>query len=136
MFNYEKYRILDTLHLVPLYAEVFKENEQGELIDCVNTFSLRALDMEKKSYFSHKELEGFDIQQWIYDFITTKIQGIDCYQYISICGGNIQVWQQEDEDGAYNERGKYFTLYTWQLKLNSITVVEDDLNELCPNFDW
>ena len=136
MFDYERYRVLDTLQLVPLYGEVFKENEQGELIDCVNTFSMRDFDWGKTSYFSHKEMEGFDIQQWIYDFITTKIHGIDCYQYISICGGTIQVWQQEDENGEYHERGKYFTLYSWQLKLNNITVVEEDLNTLCPNFDW
>ena len=136
MFDYEKYRILDTLQLVPLYGETFKENEQGELIDCVNTFSMRELDWGKTSYFTHSEMEALDIQKWIYDFITTKIFGIDCYQYISICDGIIQVWQQEDDMGLYDKHGKYFTLYCWQLKINSVTVVEDDLNELCPNFDW
>ena len=135
MINYDNYRGMDTLVLSPVFAEVYEENELGELIDPINGYALSEHIYEKSEMMTHTQLEKLDVQRWIYDHLESKFY-IDSFTDISICGATLHIWQREDKDGVVCKNGDYYVDYMFELYINGIRVGEDDLNELCPNFEW
>jgi len=53
-----------------------------------------------------------------------------------ICGDTIQFTNQENGDGYTDKNGEYYSTYVLDIQINGISVNEDDLHELFPNFEY
>lgn len=55
---------------------------------------------------------------------------------IAICGNCLIFWMRENEDGYFDENGEYDVEYSVSLEINGRIIQENDLVELCPNFEY
>ena len=125
--NFAKYRKQDLIQFIGCFADVYKENEQGELID--------SICCKDASWLSEKPItaisEDFNFEGYILDVLNkhfcTEIKEND----VCICGNLLMFWIQENEDGYDDDNGEYFVEYSVRLSINGISVEEEDLFALC-----
>ena len=113
--NFEKYRELDTIKLHGISADIFQENEHGELID-----PLRGKDADwltGKSTLA--KAENFNFEQFVLNEINQHF-----------------INNLEDDDGLEDDNGKYFVSYAVSITINGKYIDEEDLYELFPNFEY
>lgn len=130
--NFEKYRELDTIKLHGISADIFQENEHGELID-----PLRGKDADwltGKSTLA--KAENFNFEQFVLNEINQHfINNLEAKD-ICICGSCFSFWKQEDDDGLEDDNGKYFVSYAVSITINGKYIDEEDLYELFPDFEY
>lgn len=131
--DFSKYKELDTILVRGLGGDVYQENEYGELIDPM--FYKDASHVKQETQTT--DLYSFDFEQFVLsvidnEFFVEEIKPQD----ISICGNALCFWVQEDEDGFPDDDGEYFVSYAIAVDINNITVEEDDLAKLFPNFEY
>lgn len=130
--NFEKYREFDTIKLYGISADIFQENEHGELID-----PLRGKDvywLTGKSTLA--KAENFNFEQFVLNEINQHFINDLEAKDICICGSCFFFWKQEDDDGLEDDNGKYFVSYAVSITINGKYIDEEDLFELFPNFEY
>ena len=130
--NFEKYRELDTIKLHGISADIFQENEHGELID-----PLRGKDADwltGKSTLA--KAENFNFEQFVLNEINQHFINKLKPEAICIRDKNLSFWKQEDDDGLEDDNGKYFVSYAVSITINGKYIDEEDLHKLLPNFEY
>lgn len=135
MFNPNKYRVYDTFTFKGIFADVMKENEEGELIDL---FSKDAgwISGPRVCVASDLTIERKTPAQYLLDILNARyFDGLTPVD-MNICGDLIQFFNQENEEGFNDKNGLYYTLYGIEIIYNDTPVEEEDLRELFPEFCW
>lgn len=131
--NFNKYRQEDTIQLIGCCADVYKENEDGELIDLL--ICKDASWMSQKPV--HAKAENFDFENYVLGCLKEVCYSILKATDICICGDTLQFWARENSDGYFDNDGEYYVLYSLLIEINGKTVDdEEELSELFPNFDY
>lgn len=141
MFTLDKYRLYDYIHIQGVDAEIFKENEQGELINPINykDFSyFRAVSTIAGDLTVLHNNEYIATSEWFVTMMNDKFYfhrpvKITDFQ---ICGETIQFWNQENANGDSNKNGEYSVLYAVTVKINNIQMDENDLQYLFAEMEW
>lgn len=130
--NFEKYRELDTIKLYGISADIFQENEHGELIDL-----LRGKDADWLTGKSTLvKSENFDFENFVLTEINQHFINDLEAKDICICGSCLSFLKQEDSDGLEDDNGKYFVSYAVSVTINGKDIDEEDLHKLLPNFEY
>lgn len=131
--NFNKYRQKDTIQLIGCCADVYKENEDGELIDLL--ICKDASWMSQKPI--HAKAENFDFENYVLGCLKDICCSVSKATDICICGNTLQFWATENADGYFDDNGEYYVLYSLFIEINGKTVDdEEELSELFPNFDY
>lgn len=130
--NFAKYREQDLIQLVGCFADVYKENEQGELIDPICYKDAGWLTEKPITVISEK----FNFENYVLDILNKHFCTEIKEQDVCICGNMLMFWVQENENGYDDENGEYFVKYSIILKINGIQVKESDLSIICPDFEY
>lgn len=135
MFNPNKYRVYDTFTFKGIFADVMKENEEGELI---NLFCKDAkwMDAPRVCVASDLTIERKTPAQYLLDTLNARYFDGLKPEDMNICGDTIQFYNRENEEGYNDENGLYYTLYGIEIIYNNMPVEEEDLHELFPEFQW
>lgn len=132
MMEFNKYRTMDTLKLVGIIAEVYMENNEGELIDpimCKDADWLTEKSINIKA-------EDFDFEKFVLNSLNKHFIEELKPEEISVCGNYLSFWKRENEEGYEDENGKYYVSYSVLIKLNGQYVEEEDMMELFPHFEY
>lgn len=130
--NFEKYRKADTIKLHGIIADVYKKNEEGELIDSI--CSKDADWLTGKSIFVRSE--SFNFEQFVLNEINPHFIYDLKPKDITLYGGCLCFWIQEDADGIEDLNGEYLVSYTVAVSINGQYIDEEDLHEIFPNFKY
>lgn len=132
MINFEKYRKFDVIKLHANLADIYKENEKGELIGpiaCKDTGWLT-----QKSVFA--KAEEFNFEDFILNEINrnflTDVEPKD----MQICGSELHFWKQENVTGMEDTAGEYFVNYAVAITINGKCLEEEDLSKIFPDFEY
>lgn len=132
MMNFEKYRKLDTVKLEGIIGDVYKQNEDGELI---NPIMCKDADWITGKSFNIKA-EEFDFEKFVLENLNSRFINDLKPEDICICGSYLSFWKREDADGIEDEKGKFFVSYCVTIKLNGQNVEESDMIEMFPHFEY
>ena len=130
MFDLSKYRKYDYFTIRGLIADVETENENGELI---NYICSKDISFIKKTCTIS---ENFDYAAFLLEYLNSCSDFELTASDLIICGDTIQFTNQENGDGYTDENGEYYSTYVLDIQINGISVNEDDLHELFPNFEY
>ena len=130
MFDISKYRIYDYFTIRGLIADVETENEQGELI---NYICSKDCSWIKKT---HTITENFNYAATVLEYLNSCSDFELTNSDLIFCGDTIQFCNQENGDGYTDAHGEYFVNYTLDIQINGISVIEEDLYELFPEFEY
>lgn len=130
MFDLSKYRLYDYFTIRGLIADVETENENGELI---NYICCKDISFIKKTCTIS---ENFDYAAFLLEYLNSCSDFELTASDLIICGDTIQFTNQENGDGYTDKNGEYYSTYVLDIQINGISVNEDDLHELFPNFEY
>ena len=130
--NFEKYRKLDTIKLHGVIADIYKENEKGELINPICSKDVSWLTGKSISVKS----EEFDFEKFVLDEINPHFMNDLTPKDITLCSSCLCFWKQEDADGMEDPKGEYFVSYAVAVSINDQYIDEEDLHEIFPNFEY
>lgn len=130
MFDLSKYRLYDYFTIRGLIADVETENENGELI---NYICCKDISFIKKTCTIS---ENFDYAAFLLEYLNSCSDFELKESDLIICGDTIQFTNQENGDGYTDKNGEYYSTYVLDIQINGISVNEDDLHELFPNFEY
>jgi hypothetical protein len=130
MFDISKYRTYDYFTIRGLIADVETENDQGELI---NYICSKDCSWIKKTYTI---TENFNYTATVLEYLNSCSDFELTVSDLIVCGDTIQFCNQENGDGYTDARGEYFVNYVLDIQINGISVNEEDLYELFPEFCW
>ena len=130
MFDLSKYRKYDYFTIRGLIADVETENENGELI---NYICCKDISFIKKTCTIS---ENFDYAAFLLEYLNSCSDFELTASDLIICGDTIQFTNQENGDGYTDKNGEYYSTYVLDIQINGISVNEDDLHELFPNFEY
>lgn len=130
MFDLSKYRTYDYFTIKGVFADVETENENGELINYI--CSKDCSWIKKTCTIS----ENFDYAATLLDYLNSCSDFELKESDLIICGDTIQFCNRENGDGYSDENGEYYSNYIIDIQINGISVDENDLHELFPNFEY
>lgn len=130
MFDLSKYRTYDYFTIKGVIADVETENENGELI---NYICCKDISFIKKTCIIS---ENFDYAAFLLEYLNSCSDFELTASDLIICGDTIQFTNQENGDGYTDKNGEYYSTYVLDIQINGISVDEDDLHELFPNFEY
>lgn len=131
MINFNKYRNTDTIKLVGIIADVYMENDRGEIVDIliskdVDWLTGKAINIKA---------ENFDFENFVLNSLNENFSGLKP-EDIAISGSCLSFWRREDGDGNEDKNGKYCVSYHVSIQLNGQFIEEEDMEKLFPNFEY
>lgn len=141
MFTLDKYRYYDYITINGIDADVYQENEHGELINpimCKDFSYFRAVSTIADDLTALYKNEWETAQNWFLTMLDENFyfEKTPIISDFCICGDTIQFWNRENANGESDTNGEYFVLYTLVVKINGIQVEENDLHYMFVGMEW